>query len=231
MSTRKNTTKLPPKTLPKLAVDLSQDQKKAEELISKNKITVLTGLPGSGKTLAAVASALNLFYSRQVDRIILTRPTVRAIGTEDLGAMPGMLEEKLQGYMLPMIDNMCKLRGKEEVEKLQKEGNLVYMPVQYMRGITIDNEILLIDESQNLSIDQIYLIASRLGKNSKMVFTGDINQIDFKNPNYSGFQELIKFAYTPNIEVAHMELSTNHRDPLVEKIIEHFSKLKTQKVS
>jgi phosphate starvation-inducible protein PhoH and related proteins len=216
-----NTTKRVPKTEVKQNLTLSEDQKIAKSHILENKISLITGSAGTGKSLLASNIALSLFFSRQVDRIIITRPTVQAIDTNDFGILPGEIDMKLSPYTIPIMDSMKKLYNKQAIDKMESDGTLVMMPVQFMRGITIDNEILIVDEANNLTIPQLKLILTRIGKNSKIIFCGDYAQCDFKNNKLSGINKLQELCN--KIEgMYHVELSTNHRDDLVTKILKEF---------
>lgn len=151
-------------------------QKKYCEAINKNTITFGVGPAGTGKTYLAVALAVTAFRAKQVDKIILTRPAVEA--GEKLGFLPGDLQSKVDPYLRPLYDALFDMLGAENFQKYQERGSIEVAPLAYMRGRTLDDSFIILDEAQNTTPEQMKMFLTRLGFNSKMVVTGDITQID-----------------------------------------------------
>lgn len=151
-------------------------QKKYCEAINKNTITFGVGPAGTGKTYLAVALAVTAFRAKQVDKIILTRPAVEA--GEKLGFLPGDLQSKVDPYLRPLYDALYDMLGAENFQKYQERGSIEVAPLAYMRGRTLDDSFIILDEAQNTTPEQMKMFLTRLGFNSKMVVTGDITQID-----------------------------------------------------
>ena len=151
-------------------------QKKYIEAIRKNTVTLGVGPAGTGKTYLAVAMAVTAFRAKEVNRIILTRPAVEA--GEKLGFLPGDLQQKVDPYLRPLYDALFDMLGAESFQKQLERGNIEVAPLAYMRGRTLDDSFIILDEAQNTSVEQMKMFLTRLGFNSKMVVTGDITQID-----------------------------------------------------
>lgn len=221
--------KTPTKTPINFSIQLNEEQKNTKEIILNSRIGVITGKSGSGKTTLACQIALDLLLSKKThERIIITRPTVKAIDTNEIGHLPGSANEKLNPYLYPMLESFKKLLYKpkqkssadEQIKKMVEEGRIEIIPIQFMRGINVDNAILLVDEVQNISTPQLELILTRITKTGKIVFSGDINQCDIK-PHHTGMNKL--FELTENIDgIEWCELQTNHRDPIVDEILKYF---------
>ncbi len=171
-------------------------QKRYCNLISKNTITIGVGPAGTGKTYLAVAMAVTAFRSKQVNRIILTRPAVEA--GEKLGFLPGDLQSKVDPYLRPLYDALFDMLGTETYQKYVERGNIEVAPLAYMRGRTLDDSFIILDEAQNTSSEQMKMFLTRLGFNSKMVITGDITQIDLPKGVRSGLKDCVKIL--KNIE-------------------------------
>ena len=171
-------------------------QKRYCNLISKNTITIGVGPAGTGKTYLAVAMAVTAFRSKKVNRIILTRPAVEA--GEKLGFLPGDLQSKVDPYLRPLYDALFDMRGAETYQKYVERGNIEVAPLAYMRGRTLDDSFIILDEAQNTSSEQMKMFLTRLGFNSKMVITGDITQIDLPKGVRSGLKDCVKIL--KNIE-------------------------------
>ena len=165
-------------------------QKRYCNLISKNTITIGVGPAGTGKTYLAVAMAVTAFRSKQVNRIILTRPAVEA--GEKLGFLPGDLQSKVDPYLRPLYDALFDMLGAETYQKYVERGNIEVAPLAYMRGRTLDDSFIILDEAQNTSSEQMKMFLTRLGFNSKMVITGDITQIDLPKGVRSGLKDCVK---------------------------------------
>ena len=165
-------------------------QKRYCNMIAKNTITVGVGPAGTGKTYLAVAMAVTAFRGKQVNRIILTRPAVEA--GEKLGFLPGDLQSKVDPYLRPLYDALFDMLGAETYQKYVERGNIEVAPLAYMRGRTLDDSFIILDEAQNTTREQMKMFLTRLGFNSKMVITGDITQIDLPNGAKSGLKDCMK---------------------------------------
>ncbi len=165
-------------------------QKKYCDLIRKNTITFGVGPAGTGKTYLAVALAVSAFKAHEVQRIILTRPAVEA--GEKLGFLPGDLQNKVDPYLRPLYDALFEMFGQEAFAKHQERGSIEVAPLAYMRGRTLDDSFIILDEAQNTTREQMKMFLTRLGFNSKMVITGDITQIDLPDSTRSGLIEALK---------------------------------------
>ena len=165
-------------------------QKKYLECIKKNTITLGAGPAGTGKTYLAVAMAVNAFRAKEVNRIILTRPAVEA--GEKLGFLPGDLQQKVDPYLRPLYDALFDMLGAESFQRYQERGSIEVAPLAYMRGRTLDDSFIILDEAQNTTREQMKMFLTRLGFNSKIVVTGDITQIDLPDGKKSGLVEAMK---------------------------------------
>ena len=165
-------------------------QKKYVEAIKNNTITIGVGPAGTGKTYLAVAQAVNAFRAKQVNRIILTRPAVEA--GEKLGFLPGDLQQKVDPYLRPLYDALFDMLGAENFQKCQERGDIEVAPLAYMRGRTLDDSFIILDEAQNTTGEQMKMFLTRLGFNSKAVVTGDVTQIDLPDGKRSGLKEAVK---------------------------------------
>lgn len=165
-------------------------QKRYCNMIANNTITIGVGPAGTGKTYLAVAMAVTAFRSKQINRIILTRPAVEA--GEKLGFLPGDLQSKVDPYLRPLYDALFDMLGAETYQKYVERGNIEVAPLAYMRGRTLDDSFIILDEAQNTTSEQMKMFLTRLGFNSKMVITGDITQIDLPRGAKSGLKDCIK---------------------------------------
>ena len=163
------------------------NQKIYLKALEENDIVFALGPAGTGKTYLAVMFALKYLKSFKARRIILVRPIVEA--GEKLGFLPGDLKEKIDPYLIPIYDALYDGIGKETVTKMIDKGSIEVAPLAYMRGRTLDNAIVILDEAQNATLTQMKMFLTRLGYNSKMIITGDITQIDLPHPNHSGLIE------------------------------------------
>jgi len=199
----------------KFKIQLNEEQKLAKEEILNNTLTLLAGSAGSGKTLLAVQVALDGLIRRHYEKIIITRPTV---SKEEIGFLPGDLREKMDPWIQPIYKNMYALYDKEKVEKLIEDGKIEIVPLAFMRGRTFLDSCIIVDEAQNVTHEQMEMIATRIGLRSKMIVCGDDHQVDLKAKRDSGF----RFLYTAARKVKNMAaitLKQNHRDPIVEDLI------------
>lgn len=165
-------------------------QKRYVEAIKKNTITLGVGPAGTGKTYLAVAAAVAAFRDKQVNRIILTRPAVEA--GERLGFLPGDLQSKVDPYLRPLYDALFDMLGADNYAKYLERGNIEVAPLAYMRGRTLDDSFIILDEAQNTSREQMKMFLTRIGFGSKIVITGDITQIDLPTDTVSGLKEAVR---------------------------------------
>ena len=207
-----------PKNPIKFKIELNQEQKEAKSKILENTVTLLAGSAGSGKTLLACQIALEKLFMKEVEKIIITRPTV---SKEEIGFLPGDLREKMDPWVQPIYQNMYALYDRIKIEKHIQEGDIEIVPVSFMRGRTVLDSIVIVDEAQNVTHEQMEMIVTRLGLRSKMIICGDDNQVDLKNKRDSGF----RFLYTASKKIknlAAISLKTNHRNPIVEDLISYY---------
>ena len=165
-------------------------QKEYLAAIRKNAITFGVGPAGTGKTYLAVAKAVRAFQDKQIRRIILTRPAVEA--GESLGFLPGTLNDKVDPYLRPLYDALFDMLGAETYQKYLERGNIEVAPLAYMRGRTLDDSFIILDEAQNTSCEQMKMFLTRMGFNSKMVITGDVTQIDLPADKMSGLKQAVR---------------------------------------
>lgn len=198
-------------------------QSKYVEAVDKNTIILGIGPAGTGKTYLAVAKAVQAFRNHQVNKIILTRPAVEA--GEKLGFLPGDLQDKVDPYLRPLYDALFDMLGAEAFQRHMEKGSIEVAPLAYMRGRTLDDAFIILDEAQNTTHEQIKMFLTRLGFNSKMVITGDITQIDLPSARRSGLVEAMKVL--KNIEgIAIMRFTDKDvvRNKLVQDIIRAYEK-------
>ena len=206
-----------PKNPIRFLIPLNEEQKEAKSIVLENKITVLKGQAGSGKSLVAAQIALDLLFRREVEKIILTRPAVTS--GEDIGFLPGSKDDKLAPYTAAIYDNMYRLYDKEKIDKCVSDVKIEVIPLAFMRGRNLSNCCVVVDEGQNITHRQMELLLGRLCNGSKMIICGDTAQIDLKDKKMSGFNFICtNFKEVPGFAV--VTLKTNHRDPIVEQILE-----------
>lgn len=203
-------------------------QKQYCSAIKKNTITIGVGPAGTGKTYLAVAMAVAAFRAREVNRIILTRPAVEA--GEKLGFLPGDLQSKVDPYLRPLYDALFDMLGAENYQRYVERGNIEVAPLAYMRGRTLDDSFIILDEAQNTTREQMKMFLTRLGFNSKMVITGDITQIDLPNGSRSGLKDCIKVLKNVN-DIAQVIFNEKDvvRHRLVQDIIKAYEKVEEAK--
>ena len=217
MTDTNSISKKSPKNPIKFLIPLNEEQKQAKSIILDNKITVLKGQAGSGKSMLAAQIALDLLFRKEIERIILTRPAVTS--GEDIGFLPGTKEDKLAPYTAAIYDNMYRLYNKEKIDKELTDGRIEVIPLAFMRGRNLSNCLVVVDEAQNITNRQMELLLGRLCVGTKMIICGDGAQIDLKDRKMSGFHFICtNFKEVPGFEV--VTLKTNHRDPIVENILE-----------
>jgi phosphate starvation-inducible PhoH-like protein len=212
-----------PKGPIKFNIQLNEEQKKAKEQILHNTVTILKGKAGSGKSLLAANVALDLLFSREIEKIIITRPTV--VAGQDIGFLPGDVNEKLAPFTAPVYENMHRLYPKEKIEKCIAEGEIEIVPVSFMRGRNFTDCLVVVDEAQNLTDNQTELLLTRICHGSKMIFCGDGAQIDLKDRKTSGFDVVCKHMKdVPGFGV--VTLQTNHRHAIVDHILEVYKDIR-----
>lgn len=203
-------------------------QKKYLDLIRKNNIVFGIGPAGTGKTYLAMAMAITAFKNNEVNRIILTRPAIEA--GEKLGFLPGDLQQKVDPYLRPLYDALHEIMGTETFQKNLEKGLIEVAPLAYMRGRTLDNAFIVLDEAQNTTPEQMKMFLTRIGFGSKVVVTGDLTQIDLPEGKKSGIIEAASIL--DNIDGIGISYLTNKdvvRHPLVQKIIEAYEKNEAKK--
>ena len=193
-------------------------QQRYMKAISKNTITIGVGPAGTGKTYLAVAAAVAAFREKAVNRIILTRPAVEA--GERLGFLPGDLQNKVDPYLRPLYDALYDMLGAETYQKYLERGNIEVAPLAYMRGRTLDDSFIILDEAQNTTRAQMKMFLTRLGFGSKIVITGDITQIDLPSDKVSGLKDAVRILdNVPDIAICRLTASDVVRHALVQRII------------
>lgn len=198
-------------------------QKKYIDCINRNTIVFGVGPAGTGKTYLAVAMAVKAFRAKEVNRIILTRPAVEA--GEKLGFLPGDLQQKVDPYLRPLYDALFEMLGAENFQKYQEKGSIEVAPLAYMRGRTLDDSFIILDEAQNTTPEQMKMFLTRLGFNSKIVVTGDVTQIDLPDGKKSGLKEAVRILKgIDDIEAVHFTEKDVVRHRLVQDIIKAYEK-------
>lgn len=207
-----NISKNPPRGNIKFSITLSDEQKQAKSEIRRHPYNFILGQAGSGKTLLAVQIALDMFFKREVNQIIITRPTV---SNEDNGYLPGSLNEKMEPWLVPIRSNMRKVYNKPQIlEKMENDNNIELVSLAHFRGRTFDKSIVIVDEFQNLTKQQLGMVLGRLGKGSTMILCGDPQQIDLKFGNDSAIHDVpkvkgSKFVYAVTLQDNHRHEALN----------------------
>lgn len=198
-------------------------QRQYVEAIGKNTVTIGVGPAGTGKTYLAVACAVNAFRAKEVNRIVLTRPAVEA--GEKLGFLPGDLQQKVDPYLRPLYDALFEMLGAENFQKCQERGDIEVAPLAYMRGRTLDDSFIILDEAQNTTSEQMKMFLTRLGFNSKAVVTGDITQTDLPDGKRSGLKEAVRvLKNVDDIAIYHLTGRDVVRHRLVAEIIKAYER-------
>lgn len=199
-------------------------QKKYCSEISKNTVTIGVGPAGTGKTYLAVAMAVTAFRAHEVNRIILTRPAVEA--GEKLGFLPGDLQNKVDPYLRPLYDSLFDMLGMETYNKYVERGNIEVAPLAYMRGRTLDDSFIILDEAQNTTKEQMKMFLTRLGFGSKMIITGDVTQVDLPSGHQSGLKDVLKVLKdVEGISMVYFSENDVVRHKLVQDIIRAYEKV------
>ena len=203
-------------------------QKEYIASVLKNTITIGVGPAGTGKTYLAVAAAVQAFRDKQVNRIILTRPAVEA--GERLGFLPGDLQSKVDPYLRPLYDALFDMLGAETYQKYLERGNIEVAPLAYMRGRTLDDSFIILDEAQNTSREQMKMFLTRLGFGSKIVITGDVTQIDLPDGKASGLKEAMRVLKSvEGIGICELTNADVVRHVMVQRIVEAYEKYENAK--
>ncbi|MCI0351765.1 MAG: PhoH family protein, partial [Acidobacteriales bacterium] len=205
----------------------SMNQRRYLEAIEANDMVFGIGPAGTGKTYLAVAMAVAAFVSKQVNRIVLARPAVEA--GERLGFLPGTLQEKVDPYLRPLYDALYDLLEAEKVDRLLEKNIIEIAPIAFMRGRTLNDSFIILDEAQNTTSEQMKMFVTRMGFNSKCVVTGDITQIDLPNAKRSGLLEAIDVLGKVNgLAFVYFDESDVVRHHLVQRIVRAYDERKTQ---
>ena len=203
-------------------------QKEYIQSVLQNTVTIGVGPAGTGKTYLAVAAAVQAFRDKQVNRIILTRPAVEA--GERLGFLPGDLQSKVDPYLRPLYDALFDMLGAETYQKYLERGNIEVAPLAYMRGRTLDDSFIILDEAQNTSREQMKMFLTRLGFGSKIVITGDTTQIDLPPDKVSGLKEAMRvLRNVEGIGVCQLTNADVVRHVMVQRIVEAYEKYEQRK--
>ena len=198
-------------------------QKQYVDSVMQNTVTIGVGPAGTGKTYLAVAAAVAAFRDKQINRIILTRPAVEA--GERLGFLPGDLQSKVDPYLRPLYDALFDMLGAETYQKYLERGNIEVAPLAYMRGRTLDDSFIILDEAQNTSREQMKMFLTRMGFGSKVVITGDITQIDLPGDKPSGLKEAMKVLRgVEGVGICELSQQDVVRHVMVQRIIEAYAK-------
>lgn len=203
-------------------------QKKYVDAIKNNDVVFGIGPAGTGKTFLAVAMAVTAFKKKEVDRIVLTRPAVEA--GEKLGFLPGDLQHKVDPYLRPLYDSLYEMMGFDAYQNYLEKGMIEVVPLAYMRGRTLDNSFIIMDEAQNTTPEQMKMFLTRIGFGSKVVVTGDITQVDLPKDKKSGLKEVINILKNiKGLEFVYLSDKDVVRHELVQKIIQAYEKYEKTK--
>lgn len=200
---------------PKLNVELNEEQKEFSALFYEKDVNFVMGDFGSGKSLVAVYLALTTFRKKMFNKIWITRPMLK----NNLAALPGTLEEKMAPYIYPIVQNLQVCQGKELTEKMMKEGDIEIMPIEVAKGISFMDSVVIVDEWQDIDYQDFRTILTRLGKDSKIIFAGSKQQIDKSIGKNSALYKVEKLKDSGL--VGWMELTSNHRNPILSDIIKY----------
>lgn len=202
----------------------SDNQRKLISTIKNKQLTLVSGPPGCGKTFIACATSLNLLKEQKYRKIYLVK-SVTSLKDEEIGYLKGTMQEKMEPFMFSFMGNIEKIIGKEKMGNLVKSNIIEVIPIAYLRGVTLDG-IIIVDECQNISVQNMRTILSRLGENSKMILMGDENQIDKKDKNDSALQFLMRnFEDIEEIGMIKLTHKDQQRNPIITKIEKRFEEL------
>ena len=200
----------------KYAVQLNEEQKAAKQLIRDNQVVIITGRAGCGKSLVSAQTALDFLFKKECDKIFVTRATIE-VGNS-LGFLPGSIDDKFNPYLEAFIENLTKCYDGPKIEQLIADKRVVALPVQFIRGKTID-DVLIVEEAQNLTKAHMLALLTRLGKTGKIIINGDNEQKDIKD-EFNGLSYAIELSKKIP-EIKWMKLKENHRSDLVGKILDY----------
>jgi phosphate starvation-inducible PhoH-like protein len=201
----------------KYQIQLNDEQKEAKRLIIDNQIVIVTGRAGCGKSLVSAQTALDFVFKKEYDNIFITRAAVE-VG-HSLGFLPGSLNEKFDPYLEAFQENLVKCYDKVKIEQLINDEKIKALPVQFIRGKTVD-DVLVVEEAQNLTKAEMLAIITRLGKNGRIIINGDLEQTDIRNSGDNGLRYIIELSKKIP-EIKYIKLKHNHRSDLVGKILEY----------
>jgi phosphate starvation-inducible PhoH-like protein len=200
----------------KYAIQLNEEQKAAKQLIRDNQIVIITGRAGCGKSLVSAQTALDFLFKKECDKIFVTRATIE-VGNS-LGYLPGSIDDKFNPYLEAFIENLTKCYDGPKIEQLITDKRVVALPVQFIRGKTID-DVLIVEEAQNLTKAHMLALLTRLGKTGKIIINGDNEQKDIKD-EFNGLSYAIELSKKIS-EIKWVKLKENHRSDLVGKILDY----------
>lgn len=204
---------------------MNSRQKEFVHSIEDKEITICTGLAGSGKTYVSLAMALKMLEKNQIKQVVLVK-SVTPLPEEELGILPGDMYEKMEPFMMSFFGNIDKIIGPEMRKRLVGEGKIVIQPLAYVRGINIDESCVILDEAQNLSVNVFKSIVTRIGKDSKYIIMGDIEQIDMKYKERSVLSKLIKlFADDPIVGVVEFQPEDCVRNPIIPHLLDKIKEI------
>jgi phosphate starvation-inducible PhoH-like protein len=201
----------------------TENQKKLMNSMKNNTITICSGSPGSGKTYVTCAAALEILKNDPKIKKIVIAKSVTVLQDEEVGFLKGTLKEKMEPVMYSFTGNFEKIIGLQKLELLKLNGYIQELPIAYIRGITIDNALIIVDETQNITKKNVKTIMTRLGENSKLIFLGDLEQVDMKKPELSALKHILKI-FTDEPEFGTIELTDDDivRHPLIKVILKKF---------
>ncbi len=200
---------------------LDAEQRKGYGVIEAHALTILLGEAGTGKTLLAVYYALDKLLKDEIQKIIITRPT---FSEHTIGFLPGTVNEKMMLYVMPMVANMYRcIDQRSKIEYFMRSGIIEIIPQEFIRGVTINDGVMIVDEAQNCNNKELKTIGTRIGVGGKLIICGDKNQVDLRDSKYSGLQRLVGFAERQDErDAAVYELHNNHRHPVVQRLVKYY---------
>ena len=199
----------------------TKSQDELLKVIEDNEITFITGQAGTGKTFSTLAMGLQKLINKEYEKLIIIKPLVEA--EENLGYLPGQVDSKVYPYHYSTLFTIDALVGKEKRIELLKKGDVEIMPIAYLRGVTFNNTFIVIDEAQNSTVGQVKLILTRIGKEAKMVFLGDIKQTDLKNSKTSGLSDAIeRFDDLDNVGIFNFSENDIVRNKIISTLLERY---------
>ena len=206
-------------------VKLTPKQQAFVNVIKKNKITICAGPAGSAKTFSALFSAITSLKKKEIEKIVLCKPIITVQDKDKIGFLKGSLEEKLQPYIASFESNMIDMIDEKDVKMLFENKTVEFKPVEYIRGTTLKNSCIIVDEFQNFTLEQLMAIVTRLGKNSTMVFIGDVKQADIAKKNVA--VSVFKLILSNIDEIGFFDFDKTDivREPIIMKIIDNYEKL------